>query len=189
MQAWRVPHPPTRGHKLMGTRPLVHVGFMKSWLAGGFNLKVINRVMQLISARQDASAEVKVYVTGTNCHFVLLLLMYVFVCLFIHLLPLTNLCIYLLIYLLIYLFIHFFLFASFHYLFIYLFVYLFIHLLLSIAYILVKLHVSMCCMGLELLSTLMFMAWVGFLLQCCPSCTGIYVYVARMQKQTETKHH
>ena len=49
------PPPPTRAHKLMGTRPLVHVGFMKSWLAGGFNLKVLNRVMQLISARQDAS--------------------------------------------------------------------------------------------------------------------------------------
>jgi len=60
----------------MGTRPLVHVGFMKSWLAGGFNLKVIKRVMQLISARQDASAEVKVYVTGINCHSVLLLLIY-----------------------------------------------------------------------------------------------------------------
>jgi len=58
------PIPPTRGHKLMGTRPLVHVGFMKSWLAGGFNLKVINRIMQLVNSRKAGADKLKILVTG-----------------------------------------------------------------------------------------------------------------------------
>ena len=66
MQAWRVAHPPVRGHALCGTQPLVHVGFMKAWLAGGFNEKVINHIMQLVNRpRAGAGAEsIKVYVTG-----------------------------------------------------------------------------------------------------------------------------
>ena len=62
MQAWRVAHPPVRGHALCGTQPLVHVGFMKAWLAGGFNEKVINHIMQLVNCPRAES--MKIYVTG-----------------------------------------------------------------------------------------------------------------------------
>ena len=68
VQAWRVPHPPARGHRLWGTQPLVHVGFMKSWQAGGFNHKVIKRVMELVHSRKTASGKLKIYITG-DLHF------------------------------------------------------------------------------------------------------------------------
>ena len=66
LQAWRVAHPPVRGHVLCATQPLVHVGFMKAWLAGGFNEKVINHIMQLVNrSRAGAGAQcMKIYVTG-----------------------------------------------------------------------------------------------------------------------------
>ncbi|KAA6428561.1 MAG: hypothetical protein FRX49_01437 [Trebouxia sp. A1-2] len=34
LQAWRVAHPPVRGHNWLFSRPLVHLGFLRSWLAG-----------------------------------------------------------------------------------------------------------------------------------------------------------
>jgi len=41
---------------------------MKSWLAGGFNHKVINRIMQLVNSRKPGSDKLKIYVTGeTQC--------------------------------------------------------------------------------------------------------------------------
>ena len=43
---------------------MVHVGFMKSWLAGGFNLKVINRIMQLVNSRKAGADKLKILVTG-----------------------------------------------------------------------------------------------------------------------------
>ena len=64
LQAWRVTHPPARGHSFCGTRPMVHVGFMKSWLAGGFNHKVINRIMQLVTTRKPGSEKLKILITG-----------------------------------------------------------------------------------------------------------------------------
>ena len=64
VQAWRVAHPPVRGHTLCGTRPLVHGGFMKSWLAGGFNTKVITRVMDLVNMRKPATEPMQIYVAG-----------------------------------------------------------------------------------------------------------------------------
>ena len=64
MQAWRVAHPPVRGHALCGTRPLVHVGFMKAWLAGAFNEKVINHVMQLVNRPRSEAYSMKIYITG-----------------------------------------------------------------------------------------------------------------------------
>lgn len=57
-------HPPVRGHALCGTRPLVHVGFMKAWLAGGFNEKVINHIMQLVNRPRAGAGSMKIYVTG-----------------------------------------------------------------------------------------------------------------------------
>ena len=64
VQAWRVPHPPARGHIWCGTQPLVHVGFMKSWQAGGFNHKVIKRIMELVHSRNAASGKLRIYITG-----------------------------------------------------------------------------------------------------------------------------
>ncbi|DBA97089.1 hypothetical protein WJX77_003952 [Trebouxia sp. C0004] len=64
LQAWRVTHPPARGHTFCGTRPMVHVGFMKSWLAGGFNFKVINRIMQLVNSCKAGADKLKILVTG-----------------------------------------------------------------------------------------------------------------------------
>ena len=67
LQVWRVTHPPVRGHHWMFTRPLVHVGFLKSWLAGGLNDKVVGRIMQLVHARpaRPHGKPLKIYVTGT----------------------------------------------------------------------------------------------------------------------------
>ena len=64
VQAWRVAHPPVRGHSFCGTRPMVHVGFMKSWLAGGFNEKVITRVMELVQSQKADAKLLTVYITG-----------------------------------------------------------------------------------------------------------------------------
>ncbi|KAA6425605.1 MAG: hypothetical protein FRX49_04502, partial [Trebouxia sp. A1-2] len=63
---WRVAHPPVRGHHWMFTRPLVHVGFLKSWLAGGLNDKVVGRITQLVNARPAGphAKPLKIYVTG-----------------------------------------------------------------------------------------------------------------------------
>lgn len=70
-------HTPVRGHTLCGTRPLVHVGFMKAWLAGAFNEKVINHVMQLVSRLRSEAHSMKIYVTGhmhLHAHVVLFVL-------------------------------------------------------------------------------------------------------------------
>lgn len=39
-QVWRAPHPPLRGSQLLGRRPLVHQGFLASWLCNGYDTKV-----------------------------------------------------------------------------------------------------------------------------------------------------
>lgn len=51
---------------LCGTQPLVHVGFMKAWLAGGFNETVINHIMQLVNRPRAGAGpqSMKVYITG-----------------------------------------------------------------------------------------------------------------------------
>ena len=68
LQAWRIAHPPVRGQTLLGTRPLVHVGFLKSWLAGNLNLKVINQVLEAVKQCKQQSNQpdkaVTVFVTG-----------------------------------------------------------------------------------------------------------------------------
>lgn len=53
----------------MGTRPLVHVGFLKSWLAGGLNDKVISAVLKAVlqcRKRLSSSDKITVYVTGDS---------------------------------------------------------------------------------------------------------------------------
>lgn len=48
----------------MGTRPLVHLGFLKSWQAGDFNQKVLKRTMDIVQSRKPGSGKLKIYVTG-----------------------------------------------------------------------------------------------------------------------------
>lgn len=60
-------HPPVRGQPWLFTQPLVHVGFLKSWLAGGLNEKVVTCILQLVQARpaQAHAQPLRIYVTGT----------------------------------------------------------------------------------------------------------------------------
>ena len=56
-----------RGNKWLGTRPLVLVGFLKSWLAGGLNHKVVNHVLEAVrQCKQQSKLQhpVRVFVTG-----------------------------------------------------------------------------------------------------------------------------
>ena len=47
---------------------MVHVGFMRSWLAGGLNVKVIDRIMHLVQAATPTQ-RLLIYVTGMHiCH-------------------------------------------------------------------------------------------------------------------------
>lgn len=67
LQAWRIAHPPARGSRLLCTCPLVHVGFLKSWLAGGLNLKVITAVLEAVQHcrnLQSPANQITVFVTG-----------------------------------------------------------------------------------------------------------------------------
>ena len=41
------------------------MGFMKSWLAGSFDQKVIGRVLELVQTRKASTGSMTVYVTGT----------------------------------------------------------------------------------------------------------------------------
>ena len=64
LQAWRAPHPPARGNLWLGTKPLVHVGFLKSWVAGGLDQRVVGRVSELAQAASAAGTTLRIYVTG-----------------------------------------------------------------------------------------------------------------------------
>ena len=62
--AWRAPHPPARGNLWLCTKPLVHVGFLKSWVAGGLNQRVVGRVSELVRAPSAGGTTFRIYVTG-----------------------------------------------------------------------------------------------------------------------------
>ena len=69
VQAWRIPHPPIRGTYWLGTRPLVHVGFLKSWLAGGLKHKVVSHILEAVrQCKQESGSDqpVKIFVTGVQ---------------------------------------------------------------------------------------------------------------------------
>ena len=70
MQAWRIPHPPVRGSSCLCTRPLVHHGFIKSWLSGGFNIKVLNHIMSIVDGWSrigiDNTPRHQIFVTGES---------------------------------------------------------------------------------------------------------------------------
>lgn len=70
LQAWRIAHPPMRGTNWLGTRPLVHVGFLKSWLAGGLKYKVVSHILEAVQqCKQESESDqpVKIFVTGKHC--------------------------------------------------------------------------------------------------------------------------
>ena len=69
LQAWRIAHPPRRGTNWLGTRPLVHVGFLKSWLAGGLKYKVVDHILEAVrQCKLESKSEqpVTVFVTGVE---------------------------------------------------------------------------------------------------------------------------
>lgn len=47
-QFWRSAHPPRRGVLLLGTQPLVHSGFLASWVRRGLDRQVLQRVRQVL---------------------------------------------------------------------------------------------------------------------------------------------
>ncbi|GMH45957.1 hypothetical protein BSKO_13921 [Bryopsis sp. KO-2023] len=48
LRAWRKVHPPERGSFFLGTRPLVHKGFLDIWEEGGLKHRVLNKVIQIV---------------------------------------------------------------------------------------------------------------------------------------------
>jgi len=59
-----------RGTNWLGTRPLVHVGFLKSWLAGGLKYKVVSHILEAVQqCKQESESDqpVKIFVTGKHC--------------------------------------------------------------------------------------------------------------------------
>ncbi|KAK9804297.1 hypothetical protein WJX72_005360 [[Myrmecia] bisecta] len=67
IQAWRTAHPPKRGHFWLGSQPLVHAGFLKSWRAGGLHSKVVARVLAVLTegeAAEGGRGLKHVFVTG-----------------------------------------------------------------------------------------------------------------------------
>ena len=42
----------------------MHVGFLKSWLAGGFDEKVVNRIMELVNSLKPGTRKLEIIVTG-----------------------------------------------------------------------------------------------------------------------------
>ena len=57
LQFWRSPHPPQRGVVMLGSRPLIHTGFLASWVDHGLNQQVLQRVRQVLEGRQHAAME------------------------------------------------------------------------------------------------------------------------------------
>ena len=53
-----------RGHTLWFTRPLVHGGFLSSWLAGGLNVKVTQRINEIVNNRHPGRDKLHIHVTG-----------------------------------------------------------------------------------------------------------------------------
>ena len=59
-----------RGQTWLGTRPLVHVGFLKSWLAGGLKVKVVNKVLEAVQqCKQQSKSDHPITVLVTGLHF------------------------------------------------------------------------------------------------------------------------
>ncbi|BDA48303.1 probable lipase at C-terminar half [Coccomyxa sp. Obi] len=64
LQAWRVAHPPRRGHWWLASLPLVHSGFYYSWTANGLNRRVIAHVQEIVAASGLKAGNIRVLLTG-----------------------------------------------------------------------------------------------------------------------------
>ena len=66
LQAWYATHPPKRGDWWMGTRPFVHQGFLKSWVANGLNKRIVERCVMAVKTMQAQAhgTPVNLYITG-----------------------------------------------------------------------------------------------------------------------------
>ncbi|KAK9902208.1 hypothetical protein WJX75_007799 [Coccomyxa subellipsoidea] len=62
VQAWRAVHPPKRGR--WGRRPLVHVGFLKSWTQNGLDIRLIARIREIIQGPDFSPTDAFVAITG-----------------------------------------------------------------------------------------------------------------------------
>ncbi|BDA51088.1 probable lipase at N-terminal half [Coccomyxa sp. Obi] len=62
VQAWRTVHPPPRGR--WGRRPMVHVGFLRSWMRNRLDIRVKSRVMEIIQSPEFNSTFAHVILTG-----------------------------------------------------------------------------------------------------------------------------
>jgi hypothetical protein len=62
-KAWTVPHPPKRGVQVLGTRPLVHKGFLLAWSEVADRVMVaVKEVLEGLTEAQKDSFQV--FVTG-----------------------------------------------------------------------------------------------------------------------------
>ena len=59
-----MPHPPKRGSSWLGTRPRVHLGFLRSWRTNGLNERVLEHIRELVDGQQMDIGLVNVYITG-----------------------------------------------------------------------------------------------------------------------------
>ena len=66
LQAWRAVYPPRQGTPLLGTRPYVHAGFLRSWRKESINDGVVSRVQRVVSAMEAKGRRVRVLVTGAS---------------------------------------------------------------------------------------------------------------------------
>ncbi|GAB4815923.1 hypothetical protein N2152v2_002969 [Parachlorella kessleri] len=58
IKAWRAVHPPKRGSYWLGTRPMVHRGFLECYTAEGLDAQVLEKVESiLMNAEQDGSKQ------------------------------------------------------------------------------------------------------------------------------------
>ncbi|KAK9814286.1 hypothetical protein WJX72_003434 [[Myrmecia] bisecta] len=61
---WWAAHPPKRGRLCMLNRPMVHSGFLDSWLANGLNLRVVECINRVLNGKGVDRLAIKVLVTG-----------------------------------------------------------------------------------------------------------------------------
>ena len=58
-------HPPARGNPLLGRRPRVHAGFLRSWRCNGLNDCVLDHVRSIVAEQHMDVGLVQVLITGT----------------------------------------------------------------------------------------------------------------------------
>eukprot|EP00803_Ostreobium_quekettii_P001664 evm.model.scf_661.6 EVM.evm.TU.scf_661.6 scf_661:45589-48045(-) len=64
LKMWRALHPPARGNYWRGTQPLVHKGFLLSWMACDFSMRVLQAVQRVLNSPQFDRSQMRVLVTG-----------------------------------------------------------------------------------------------------------------------------